>query len=704
MSFFLQLFRSSATRNHAKRVMSTSASPKLLEKVLIANRGEIACRIMRTCHRLGINTVAVYSEADKDSLHVAMADEAYCVGPAPSAESYLRTEAIIDVAKKTGAQGIHPGYGFLSENDEFADQCQDAGITFIGPPSSAIVSMGLKDESKRIMENSGVPVVAGYHGDNQDKEFLKQQGTQIGYPLMIKAVKGGGGKGMRVVHSEKEFFSALEHAQNEALKHFKDDRVLLEKYVQRPRHVEVQVFADKHGNAVHLFERDCSLQRRHQKIIEEAPAFGLDASLREEFGSAAVRAALAVGYVGAGTVEFIMDTVSNKFYFMEMNTRLQVEHPVTEMVTGTDLVEWQLRVASGFPICSQDDITCTGHSFEARIYAENPTQNFLPGSGPLAFLRTPQESDTVRVETGVREGDHVTPFYDPMIAKLVVWDENRDKALSKLLKELENFQVAGLPTNIKFLQACGAHPGFRSGDVTTDFIADHNDNLMNFACNTNVSEKDLVLAAVATAQQFRNDTVTSAANKSDPWTSLKGFRLNVDQTESILLDVEGQDESVEVLITWNDTNSRSMNVTVNGGDNVFSVESIVGVGSAEDKSEFLYRINNCKVGGRLALINFNEANIFSEGNSFSVTLPRASHELGVVVDPNKVAAPMAGIVSKVLVQPGDRVEKDDPVVVMEAMKMELTFKVPRDGVVAAVHVKQHDQVSEGAPLVELEKE
>uniref|UniRef100_A0A2K5DIZ2 Methylcrotonyl-CoA carboxylase subunit 1 n=1 Tax=Aotus nancymaae TaxID=37293 RepID=A0A2K5DIZ2_AOTNA len=415
-----------------------------ITKVLIANRGEIACRVMRTARKLGVQSVAVYSEADRNSMHVDMADEAYSIGPAPSQQSYLSMEKIIQVAKTSAAQAIHPGYGFLSENMEFGELCKEEGIIFIGPPSSAIRDMGIKSTSKSIMAAAGVPVVEGYHGEDQSDQCLKEHAGRIGYPVMIKAVRGGGGKGMRIVRSEQEFQEQLESARREAKKSFSDDAVLIEKFVDTPRHVEVQVFGDHHGNAVYLFERDCSVQRRHQKIIEEAPAPGIKPEIRKQLGEAAIRAAKAVNYVGAGTVEFIMDSKHN-FYFMEMNTRLQVEHPVTEMITGTDLVEWQLRIAAGEKIpLSQEEIPLQGHAFEARIYAEDPNHNFVPETGPLVHLSTPPADPCTRIETGVRQGDEVSVHYDPMIAKLVVWAADRQAALTKLRYSLRQCHISSL--------------------------------------------------------------------------------------------------------------------------------------------------------------------------------------------------------------------------------------------------------------------
>ncbi|KAJ3113048.1 hypothetical protein HK098_007834 [Nowakowskiella sp. JEL0407] len=451
-------------------INSTSRTP-LFTKILIANRGEIACRIIKTCKKLGIKTVAIYSDEDKNSLHVNLAEEAYRVGPAPSAESYLQMSKIIEIAKFTGAQGIHPGYGFLSENAEFAELVSNSGIAFIGPPASAIVSMGSKSESKIIMTAAGVNVVPGYHGEDQSIQKLEAEAEKIGYPVLIKAIKGGGGKGMRIVEKPEDFAMMLESSKREAIKSFGDDQVLVEKYLVKPRHVEVQVFADKTGNAVYLFERDCSVQRRHQKVIEEAPAPNLPKHVREKLGKQAVAAAKAVNYVGAGTVEFILDTTTNEFYFMEMNTRLQVEHPVTELITNTDLVQWQLEVAAGNPLpMMQSELIVDGHAFEARIYAENPQNNFLPDTGVLKYLNTPAASPSVRIETGIRQGDAVSVYYDPMIAKLVVHGRDRASALALLRRKLEEFQVVGLRTNIEFLKRLAGHDAFARGEVETGFI------------------------------------------------------------------------------------------------------------------------------------------------------------------------------------------------------------------------------------------
>ena len=445
----------------------------MFSKILIANRGEIACRVIKTAHKLGIATVAVYSDADADALHVTMADEAIYLGPSPSRESYLVAEKVIEAAKQTGAQAIHPGYGFLSENAEFCRLCKDNDITFIGPPVNAIEAMGSKSAAKTIMEKAQVPLVPGYHGDDQSEQVLKKAADDMGYPVLLKATAGGGGKGMRQVWSADKFSEELQAAKRESLSSFGDETMLVEKYLTQPRHVEIQVFCDNHDNAVYLFERDCSVQRRHQKVIEEAPAPGMSEELRAQMGEAAIKSAKAIGYQGAGTVEFLLD-VDGSFYFMEMNTRLQVEHPVTEMITGEDLVEWQLRVASGEVLPkTQQQLTLKGHAFEPRIYAEDPENDFLPATGKLNFLNPPVENQHVRVDTGVRQGDDVSIYYDPMIAKLIVWDESREKALQRMAKALAEYRISGVTTNIDFLYNLATCQPFVEADLDTGFIEKH---------------------------------------------------------------------------------------------------------------------------------------------------------------------------------------------------------------------------------------
>ncbi len=498
-------------------------------KILIANRGEIACRVIATARRLGIGTVAVYSEADAGARHTRMADEAWPIGPAPARESYLVAERILDVARRAGAEAIHPGYGFLSENADFAGACAGAGLVFVGPPPAAIRAMGSKAEAKALMERAGVPLVPGYHGAAQDVRALKEAAARIGYPVLIKASAGGGGKGMRVVEAAAAFEAALAGAQREARASFGDDRVLIEAYLTRPRHIEIQVFADSHGNTVSLFERDCSIQRRHQKVIEEAPAPGMDPVRRARMGEAAVAAARAVGYVGAGTVEFIAE--GETFYFMEMNTRLQVEHPVTEMVTGLDLVEWQLRVAAGerLPL-GAPDLALRGHAIEARVYAEDPARDFLPAVGTLAHLRQPPEvPGRVRVETGIVQGDRITPDYDPMIAKLVVWGEDRAAAIRQLATALAAYEVVGVTTNLDLLRAVAGHPAYRSADLDTGFIARHADDLLA-PLATGAIDPALWAAAALTVLRDRRAAVAAQALASgdpwSPWADPDAWRMN----------------------------------------------------------------------------------------------------------------------------------------------------------------------------------
>ncbi|HZZ12445.1 MAG TPA: biotin carboxylase N-terminal domain-containing protein, partial [Paraburkholderia sp.] len=518
----------------------------MFNKILIANRGEIACRVAATCKRLGIASVAVYSDADANAKHVAACDEAVHIGGASAAESYLRAERIVEAARATGAQAVHPGYGFLSENEDFARACEAAGIVFIGPPVEAIAAMGSKAAAKALMHAASVPLVPGYHGDNQDAQLLHREADAIGYPVLLKASAGGGGKGMRVVERSEDFAAALASCKREAASSFGNDRVLIEKYLTRPRHVEVQVFADRHGGAVYLFDRDCSVQRRHQKVLEEAPAPGLSAEIKRQMGEAAVAAARAVNYVGAGTVEFIM-TASGNFYFMEMNTRLQVEHPVTEMITGQDLVEWQLRVAANEPLpLTQAQLKVDGHAIEARIYAEHPARGFLPSTGTLKHLRMPEGVEfgisaaglgaagsgalgrqaPVRIDSGVREGDTITPFYDPMIAKLIVHGATRAEALARLDRALRACEVVGPHTNVEFLQRIVASEPFATGDLDTGLIERHHDAL--FAPAKKPFREALALACAALLTREGG-----SAHGASPWDALSHWRLNSGYTQTL---------------------------------------------------------------------------------------------------------------------------------------------------------------------------
>ncbi|WP_101068269.1 acetyl/propionyl/methylcrotonyl-CoA carboxylase subunit alpha [Roseovarius salinarum] len=644
----------------------------MFDRILIANRGEIACRVIDTARAMGVETVAVYSDADRAARHVALSDRAVRIGgPAPS-DSYLKAEAIMDAARATGAQAIHPGYGFLSENPGFVEAVEAAGLTFIGPSAAAIRAMGLKDAAKKLMEEAGVPVVPGYHGDNQDPEHLSGAAEAIGYPVLIKAVAGGGGKGMRLVERPEDFMDALASARGEAATAFGNDAVLIEKFIAKPRHIEVQVFGDG-ARAVHLFERDCSLQRRHQKVIEEAPAPGMTEAMREAMGQAAVRAAEAIGYKGAGTVEFIVDASDglrpDAFWFMEMNTRLQVEHPVTEAVTGVDLVEWQLRVAAGEGLpARQDDLFLDGHAFEARLYAEDVPKGFLPATGRLDHLRFP---GSVRADTGVRSGDEISPHYDPMIAKLVARGPTRAVALRRLAAALGRTEVAGTVTNLAFLGALAHHAGFAAGDVDTGLIARDLDAL---AAAPAPRAAEVALAALAAA---------GLLDVEDPAT---GFTLWTPLARDVILRRDGAERIVRIR-------SRS----ADAHDVVVDTETVAAR----------------RVGGRWQLdgaaapevaVTPGRVTVFSQyGLGFEVVEPleRAQAAAG---DAGMIEAPMPGLVKTLLAEPGQSVARGDRLAVLEAMKMEHSLLAARDGVVAEVMVAEGDQVAAGAGLIALAEE
>jgi 3-methylcrotonyl-CoA carboxylase alpha subunit len=663
----------------------------MFDTILIANRGEIACRVIRTARRMGIRTVAVHSDADAKAMHVQMADEAVCIGPAPVGESYLRGDAILEVAKRTGAQAIHPGYGFLSENAGFAAACAAAGVVFIGPPIDAIRVMGSKAESKRLMANADVPLVPGYHGQAQDFATLSSEAARIGFPVLVKASAGGGGKGMRVVRAAEELADAVAGAQREAKAAFGDDSLLLEKYLARPRHVEIQVFCDTHGNGVYLFERDCSVQRRHQKVIEEAPAPNLPDDLRRRMGEAAVAAAKAVNYVGAGTVEFLYE--DGGFYFIEMNTRLQVEHPVTEKITGLDLVEWQLRVAAGAELpLRQEQLTRKGHAFEARLYAEDPQREFLPAIGTLVRLRPPAENDHVRVDTGVREGDAVTMFYDPMIAKLIVWDEDRDAALRRLRVALAAYEVVGVTTNISFLGAIAAHPAFRAVEIDTGFIERHRADLLPPPAP--VGDAALAVAALSVLLRRRAEAQAALRARSDrhsPWLLANGWRLNEENHYDLSL-IDGETARAVTLHFRSD----GFDVVVDGG------AALSAVGVAYDDGAL-----TASLGGRRV-----RATVVQQGLDLTVLIDGAVSRLKLD-DPSaraaeqeggsgRLTAPMPGTVVRVLVEVGQSVEAGTPLMLLEAMKMEHTIKAPAAGVISAVNFAAGDQVSEGVDLLVLD--
>lgn len=651
----------------------------MLRKLLIANRGEIACRIIRTARELGIRTVAVYSDADRHAQHVQLADESIYIGPAPSAESYLVIDKIIAAAQQTGADAIHPGYGFLSENEDFADACARHQIIFVGPPTSAIAAMGSKSAAKAIMEEAGVPLVPGYHGADQTPARLRQAAEEIGYPVMLKAAYGGGGKGMRIIASAAEFDAALESAKREAQAAFGNDKMLLEKYLKNPRHVEIQVFCDEHGNAVYLAERDCSVQRRHQKVIEEAPAPTLASSTRIAMGEAAVRAAQAIDYVGAGTVEFLLDT-NNQFYFMEMNTRLQVEHPVTEMVTGQDLVAWQLMIASGEPLpLAQDQIMVHGHAFEARIYAEDPDHDFLPSTGTLSLLQPPATSAHIRIDSGVIEGDEVSSYYDPMIAKLIVWGENRTVALSRLIRALNDYRIAGVRTNIDFLRRIAGHKKFMQAELTTHFIERYHADLFPVLTPEVITD----YAIMATLAEH-HEVVTS----NSPWQTERAFRLN--EPRQIVQQYHYQDQLLAIELTateqtWYHAPSKTH----------WQVESHQG--------HWYFSKNGHRRQAHI-LATSTEIGVMTEHAQVRFLRYQVALDQGTTTSAGGLTAPMNGTIVQVLVKPGDQVTAEQPLVIMEAMKMEYTIRAPQAGLVDQVYYQAGDLVSDGAELIRLTEE
>jgi len=663
----------------------------MFKKILIANRGEIACRVIKTARRLGVATVAVYSEADANARHVRLADEAVLIGPPAARESYLVGERILDVAKRTGAEAIHPGYGFLSENEDFAEACEKAGIVFIGPPASAIRAMGSKSAAKALMGAAGVPLTPGYHGDNQDPAFLAQQADQIGYPVLIKASSGGGGKGMRRVDAAADFEAALASCKREAANAFGNEQVLVEKYVLKPRHIEIQVFGDKHGNCVYLFERDCSLQRRHQKLLEEAPAPGMTMERRAAMGQAAVNAAKAVGYVGAGTVEFIANQ-DGSFYFMEMNTRLQVEHPVTEMITGLDLVEWQLRVASGQPLpLTQEQLEIDGHAIEARVYAEDPDKGFLPSTGRLVHLVPPPESDSVRVDTGVEQGDEITPYYDPMIAKLIVWGADRKQALARLRRALAQYRVVGVSNNINFLSRLVALPSFVNAELDTGLI--EREQGLLFPPQEEVPDEVWLVAALAELlheQREANAKSAAAADRGSPWRALDGWRLNGRAERKLALRLQEALQEVVLVVL-----PGAYQLALNG--RWVRASGTLGRGGAVHA-----QLDDCRVNAAV-VITGERRHVFYRGHSWPLALVDTLYVGGEGEDvEGGLRAPMPGKVVTLMAEPGAIVEKGTPLLVLEAMKMEHTITAPRKGKVVSFLVAAGDQVADGAELVEFE--
>ncbi len=660
---------------------------KTIKCLLIANRGEIACRIMRTAHKLGISTVAIYSDADRNAQHVKMADQAIHIGPSAAAESYLIADKVIAAAKQAGADAIHPGYGFLSENPDFAQACEVADIKFIGPSSKSMIAMALKGAAKDLMEKAGVPCVPGYHGDAQDDETLYAEALRVGFPLLIKAVAGGGGKGMRSVHTESELAEAIKGARSEGEKSFGNGKLLIEKLIEKPRHIELQVFGDSHGNVVHLLERDCSIQRRHQKVIEEAPAPGISDELRKAMGDAAIKAADAINYEGAGTIEFIVDVANGidnaPFYFMEMNTRLQVEHPVTEMITGQDLVEWQIRVAEGakLPLSQQEIIDGSkGHSVEVRLYAEDPANDFLPAVGTLSQFDI-EDNDNIRVESGVISGDEISIYYDPMIAKIVAYGTDRDAAILTLIKSLENSHIAGLVTNRDFLIKTLAHEKFMSGDVYTNLLADYAREL----CSANeIDDNDYLVASLSLIE-----LTTTAA---DPWAVNDAFASNLPHTYHF--EFEGMDTktdsgavAVEITRDGNSYSCEGKTITLHHSGNLMHV-TIDGHRKAHRSSKH----------GDIVTLSSTIKTI-----TIPLYKPDYEHE-GDATGSGAILSPMPGKILDVLVADGDDVKTGDTLLVLEAMKMEQRITATIDGTVSNLSATAGAQVTQGALLLEITNE
>ena len=699
----------------------------MFSKILIANRGEIACRVAATAKRMGIRTVAVYSDADREAKHVAVCDEAVYLGGSAPKDSYLKGDAIIAIAKKTGAQAIHPGYGFLSENADFAQACQNAGLVFIGPSAAAIRAMGGKSESKRLMEAAGVPLIPGYHGDNQDAQFLQQQADSIGYPVLIKASAGGGGKGMRIVEQSSDFVDLLDSCRREAITSFGNDQVLIEKYALKPRHIEIQVFGDTHGNYVHLFERDCSVQRRHQKVLEEAPAPGVDSAMREAMGTAAIEAARAVNYVGAGTVEFIVEQREGtmNFYFMEMNTRLQVEHPVSEAISGVDLVEWQLLVAAGQPLPKQqNELVINGHAIEARICAENPDNGFLPATGTLFTYQKPKHSTfdiaDVRIDDGVREGDVISPFYDSMIAKLIVHAPTREQALAKLDRALAQTRIVGLPNNVAFLRYILNTESFSQANLDTALIEREADELFN---QHRLDLTTLVVTAIT--QQLASESAMQRQD-TDPFSKPMGFRAYSNYTRSFSLIYDEQAYQAR-LSNWHNADYTD---SKKGGDTLSRFTLIIEkeIASTEDNSnanvaaqtETVYEgevsyassdahnhtlwLDGARINAQ-SWTNNETVYVFTDSGRDEITLIDIMAHVGEdSAAVGSLKSPMPGQVVAFKVAVGDSVKKGEPLAVIEAMKIEHTISAPTDGVVAELLFAAGDLVADGDELLRIDSE
>ncbi|EJG1532973.1 acetyl/propionyl/methylcrotonyl-CoA carboxylase subunit alpha [Vibrio parahaemolyticus] len=662
----------------------------MFKRILIANRGEIACRIIKTAKSMAIETVAVYSEADRSSLHVKQADFAEFIGPAPASESYLDIDAIIDAAKKWQADAIHPGYGFLSENPKLAKACSENGIVFIGPSTSAIEAMGSKSQAKAIMSEANVPLVPGYHGADNSVEHLLTEAEKIGYPVMLKATQGGGGKGMRVVNSAAEMPLAIDGAQREALSSFSDKQLLIEKCILQPRHVEVQVFADQHGNCVYLSDRDCSIQRRHQKVVEEAPAPGLSDELRKQMGEAAVQAAKAIDYVGAGTVEFLLDS-RGQFYFMEMNTRLQVEHPVTELITGVDLVEWQFNVAAGehLPI-SQSEITHSGHSIELRIYAEDADNDFMPSTGRIDYLHEPVSDRNVRlahvrVDSGVTQGDTISEYYDPMISKLIVWGQTRDIALKQLKQALTQYHVCGVTTNIGYLHSIVSQPAFTNIELDTGFLVTHQQSI-----NEQQSVSDSIWLTLATVARW-NVLTSKSGNSTLPAPTTQGFRLSVNNVYRFNFTDANANHQVRLQQSSQDTEAH---FTVRCGEELHQVTLLEsGNQFIADIDNVRYTFNALNDEQKTTVLYLGQQRTFAHQPSFES--PKGKD------DELSPTAPLNGVISAVMVNKGDKVAAGAPLLVLEAMKMEYTITAPVAATVDEVFYQHGDQVQHGSILLHL---
>jgi 3-methylcrotonyl-CoA carboxylase alpha subunit len=652
--------------------------------LLIANRGEIACRVIRTAKAMGLRTVAVYSEADRDAMHVALADEAVLLGPARAHDSYLNIERLIAVARETGAEAVHPGYGFLSENAEFAQACADAGLVFVGPTAAMMTAMGSKSGSKELMEKAGVPLVPGYHGEAQDEATLAKAADKIGFPVLVKASAGGGGRGMRVVNSAGELSAAIVSAKREAKAAFGDDRMLIEKFVQNPRHIEVQIIGDSHGNLLSLFERECTLQRRHQKVIEEAPSPTLDAKQRDTVCAAARKAAGAVGYVGAGTIEFVSD--GKDVFFIEMNTRLQVEHPVTELITGIDLVEWQLRVAFGEKLpLKQDEIKLNGHAIEARLYAENPHKNFMPSVGGIKTWRTPEEVDGLRIDAGYRSGDAVSPYYDAMLAKVIAWAPTREAAIDRLNRGLEETDVRGIVTNIPFLSALVTHPKVRANKIDTGFIERELKNLTA----TSGAPGDLELCA-AVAAIINAERKAPQHETHSPWQTF-GW-MPVGRRQRVFSFRQGQSAEQKVALHYG---SGASSVSVGDRELVFT-------SSPTADGSFDLMLNGAKT-RVVAVIEGHELYLHTRNGRFELHwVDPFGGETEEQVGEDKIVAPLPGTVVALLAEEGAMLEKGAAILTLEVMKMEQTLRAPYAGVLKNLKCKVGDIVGEGVELAEVE--